>query len=342
MPSPDFEDLIQNLPDFWSRRANAQTEVFEFSPFGIPARVTANRSQILAAARLSAGRFSQAAETAGQPIQIRVVVGDLPPAPVPPDLPEHLVYAGVGDWITLSAGRWGHGFASLPGREAVIFLSPSLAAETRLISRYFIDHYLLNFILTEWAMLHASCVFEPKQQRLIMMIAPHNTGKSTTALHLLRAGYHFLADGMALLRREQAGFVGGGYPIGEVKLREDVLALFPEYVGETVRVREQRKTVVNLRSAHPERVVERLIRPASIQLCFAQRSGTTQTEIIPLTPDRARSLIGANTVYWDIPRRLKHNYTILQALLPEAALFHLSLGSDPDGIIAAIDGLGST
>ena len=328
------------MEDFWSRQANTQTEWFEFDPFGHKAIITANRPDVLDAARLSAGRFSRAGgQHGGQPMRIQLVVRREQTDPVPPDLPEQLVYAGVGRWVTLSAGAWGHGFANLDTQEALVFLSPALAADSRLVSRYFIDHYLLNFLLTEWAMLHASCVLDPARQRLVVMIAPHNSGKSTTALHLLRAGYHFLADGMALFRRKPRSdtFIVGGYPIGEVKLRDDVLALFPDYTGEAVRVREQRKTVINLRVVHSGYLIETVMIPADIHLCLVERSGREQTRLEPLPPAQVWPRLIANTVYWDEPARLATNNEALRAWLQVAGLHSLELGTDVAGIVAALD-----
>jgi hypothetical protein len=329
-------------PDFWSRQANAQTESFDFTPFGIPARITANRPEVLSAAHLSAGRFSLSPIPNPQlltPIQIQLVVTQTETPAPPAVLPEQLNYAGLDDWISLSAGQWGHAFAHLPTRTAVAFLSPALAAEIRLVSRYVIDHYLLNFILTEWAMLHASCVLDPAGRRLILMVAPHNTGKSTTALHLLRAGYIFLADGMALLRQQGSNFVVGGYPIGEVKLRDDVLALFPNYSGQAVKVREQRKTVVNLRAVHPAGLAETLFVPSAIQLCLVERSGTRQTEVAPLTAAVAWPVIAANSVYWAEPGQLAHHMATLHALLESANLCRLKIGLDSEGIVSALNSL---
>jgi len=336
--------------DFWSRQTNAQTEVFEFSPFGIPTAITTNQPEVLAAARLSAGRFSRASEERplrfspgapqrSEPISLKIIVEPGPNTPIPADLPEQLSYAGVDEWITLSAGAWGHAFANLRSREAVLILSSALAAEIRLVSRYFVDHYLLNFILSEWAMLHASCVLSADGQRLIVMIAPHNTGKSTTALHLLRAGYHFLADGMVLLRQTEDGFMIGGYPIGEVKLRDDVLAMFPEYSGQSVQVREHQKTVVDLRQTHPDRLAETLLNPASIHLCFVERADSSQTRVASLTPAQAQPLLVENTVFWDEPQHLESNSVTLQNFIRVAKLYRLRLGSDSTGIIATINKL---
>jgi len=325
--------------DFWSRQANAQAHSFDCAPFGIPTRITANQAEVLAAARLSAGRYSQANESGGQPIEIQIAVSQNTGTSLPDDLPVRLAYAGVGEWITVSAGDWGHGFANLRTRAACVFLSQSLAADVRLVSRYFIDHYLTNFIFAEWAMLHASCVFDAGRQRLIVLVATHNTGKSTTALRLTRAGYLFLADGMAVLRKDEGRLIVGGYPIGEVKLRDDVLAWFPEYTGEAVRVREQQKTIVNLRAAHPDRIVESLIAPSSIHVCFIERHTAPQTYVDAIDVAEAIQILSANTVFWDDASKLEHNTATLHYLLRTAGLHRLRLGSDPDGILAAIDDL---
>jgi len=322
--------------DFWSRQANAQTETFEFAPFGMPATITANEPALLAAAYLSAGRFSQAKPHLEKTISMQLVVRSGPIEKPPADLAERLVYTGVGEWISLSAGTWGQAFANLRTRAAVLNLSPGLAADTRLVSRYFIDHYLLNFILTEWAMLHASCVLDPAGQRLIVMIAPHNVGKSTTALRLLRAGFIFLADGMVLLHQAGTGFQVGGYPIGEVKLRDDVLNLFPEYTGQAVRVREQRKTVIDLRAAHPQQLVDSLIEPGRIQLCFVERAQSARTCVARLSPAEVIPAVAANTVYWDEPSNLAHNSAILQGLIQTAELYRLEIGAGAEGLISTL------
>jgi hypothetical protein len=327
--------------DFWGRQRNEQRYSQRFRPLGWSGQVTAHQPDVLAAAELSAGRFSQAAPTSAPDWLIKIVVGDQPAGPVPADLPAQLIYSGVDDWITVSAGKWGHGSARLATPEALVLLTPELAAETRLVSRYFIDHYLLNFILTTWAMLHASCVLSPDGRQLVVIIAPHNSGKSTTALHLLRAGFGFVADGMALLRHDDAGFEVGGYPVGEVKLRDDVLAMFPAYSGQTVTVREQQKTVVNLRRSHPDNLVERVVRPERLALCFLERGNSPETIIRPLPAAQAPQRLVGNTVYWDRPERLAHNQQTIAALLQSAAIYRVRLGSDPSGIAAAFQALNS-
>jgi hypothetical protein len=342
--------LFTPSEDFWSRQTNRQSHSLIQVPFGMPLGITANNLEALDAARLSAGRFSSWGEPGSARAQIRMVVRSQPTAPLPVDLPERLVYSGVKEWITVSAGEWGHGFANLATREAYLFLSPALAAEARLVSRYFIDHYILNFLLTEWAMLHASCV--GKEGRLLVLVAPHNVGKSTTALRLLNAGYNFLADGMALLKRRPSfererlnnidngrELVVGGYPIGEVKLRDDVLALFPKYAGEAVQVREQRKTVVDLRATHPGQVVKSILRPSVIHVCLVERTSDPASQLTPLSPAEAAPTLAANTVFWDEPERLAHNAALLDRLMQTACFHRLSIGTDTHSLVDTLEKL---
>lgn len=343
--------MLTPSEDFWSRQANRQSHSLLLVPFGVPLGVTANTAEALEAARLSANRFSTWGEPGAASARLHLVVRSQSTPPLPDDLPERFVYSGVGDWITVSAGEWGHGFANLSTREAYIFLSPALAADTRLVSRYFIDHYLLNFLLTEWAMLHASAV--AKAGRLVVMVAPHNVGKSTTALRLLHAGYDFLADGMVLLNRrpqplhhksngangEARGLVAGGYPVGEVKLRDDVLDLFPQYAGEAVRVREHRKTVVDLRPVHPGQVLKSILRPSAIHVCLAERASEPGSHLAPLTPEAAAPALAANTVFWDEPARLAHNTALLTQLLGTAHFHRLSIGTDTRSLVDTLERL---
>ena len=325
--------------DFWSRQRNAQTFSFDFAPFGVPTEITANDAATLTAAQISARRFSRTVDPAGGAMRLQIVVGEGEARPLPDDLPDRLQYSGIGDRISLSAGEWGYGFGNLITRQATLFLSASLAANALLVSRYVIDHYLLNFLLTEWAMLHASCVIDRSGRRLIMLIGPHNAGKSTAALRLTRAGYAFLADGMVLLKVRNNRLVVGGYPVGEVKLRDDMLALFPDYANKQEQAREHTKTIVDLRDAHPDRLAESLFVPPSVVLCFVERGAHKFSDVAPLTPEAALDAVAANTVYWNYPAQLAHNTDTLHYLLRHASLYRLTLGADPIELISTVDGL---
>ncbi len=327
--------------DFWSRQANAQTCSFRFAPLGVPAEITANHESGLAAARLAAPRYCSSEPAGEATLRLQIVVRPSGPGAPPDDWPRRLTYAGLGPWITLSAGEWGYGFGNLDQRTALMFLAPDLAAQAQLISRYFIDHYLLNFLFADWAMIHASGVVAPAGQALVLFVGAHNVGKSTAALRLMRAGYQFLADGMALVQSRAGRLNVSGYPIGEVKLRDDVLAQFPEYDGEPVSVREHRKRVINLRDSaeHSSQIVKAVIAPPTIHLLFTRRGSGSNTSLTACPPETGRDWLAAHTVFWDEPARLEHNAQVLSQLLASAHLHLLTLGSDPLGLISAMETL---
>ncbi|MBL8058407.1 MAG: hypothetical protein JNK29_17010 [Anaerolineales bacterium] len=322
--------------DFWSRRLNAPAHRQTFTALDMLVEAAANEAGLAAAARLSAARFGHDAGREVAPAaHLTQVTAAGPAEPAPADWPERLRYAGTGEWISLSIGEWGHGVGRLADRQAFAVLAPALAAQPRLVSRYLIDHYVLNFLFRDWAMLHASVLLDAAGRTLLALVGDHNTGKSTTALRLLRAGWRFLADGMLLFQPRGGGLACSGYPLGEVKLRDDVLAAFPEYAGE----REQRKTVVDLRAAHRERVVEAVVTPAALQLCFVQRGDGPRTALAPLAGEEARQAVAAYTVYWDEPQRLRANSRALEQLLETARCHTLRLGADPAGLLDTLETL---
>ncbi|MBI5052525.1 MAG: hypothetical protein HZB52_04580 [Chloroflexi bacterium] len=314
--------------DFWSRQHNAQRFSFCFESLDAQVKIISNDKSVLGAAELSARRYSQ---TSVRPrhIEIDIVVTQTNTAPVPADL--NISYSGVEEWITFSVGGWGYGFGNLKTKIAHAFLSPALAKDVRWVSRFVIDHYVLNFLLTEWAMVHSSCVVNTKGT-LIAMVAPHNVGKSTTAFKLLRSGNKFLADGMILLKEADGGLAVGGYPVGEVKLRDDVIGLFPEYRG----ARESGKTVIDLRTVHADHLVTDVFTPKSICLCLVERGA--RTNLTRIKNQEAAPTLAANTVFWDHESNLKNNSRILNRLLQVARCYRLVLGDD-DQIFSVMETL---
>lgn len=314
--------------DFWSRQHNAQRFSFCFESLDAQVKITSNDKSALEAAELSARRYSQ---TSVRPrhIEINMVVTQTNIAPVPADL--NIAYSGVDEWITFSVGEWGYGFGNLKTKVAHAFLSPTLAKDVRWVSRFVIDHYVLNFLLTEWAMIHSSCVVNAKGT-LIAMVAPHNVGKSTTAFKLLRSGNKFLADGMILLKEDDKRLAVGGYPVGEVKLRDDVIGLFSEYHG----ARETGKTVIDLRAAHADHLVTDVFTPKSICLCLVERG--SRTNLTRIKNQEAAPTLAANTVFWDHESNLKNNSRILDRLLQTARCYRLTLADD-DKIFSVMETL---
>jgi len=115
--------------------------------------------------------------------------------------------------------------------------------------------------------------------------------------------------------------------------------MFPAYTGQAVQVREQKKTVVDLRAEHVEGLAELLIQPKSVYLCFLHRANALQTQITPISLAEALSQLTDNTIFWDRPDQLAYNSRVLMRLLGTANCYQLTLGTDIASIIATIDEL---
>jgi hypothetical protein len=70
-----------------------------------------------------------------------------------------------------------------------------------------------------------------------------------------------------------------------------------------------------------------------------ERSGTEETLAAPLSPVEVAPLLAGNTIYWDEEARQAHNSAILHALLSQASLYRLKLGTDRDNLVAALNRL---
>jgi hypothetical protein len=219
-------------------------------------------------------------------------------------------------------------------------VSPSLARSPRFLSRYVCDTFVLNMMMrTGLGLLHASCLW--REGRALLLSAPHNTGKSTTALRLALHGYRLLSDGMTYVRVHERGLELLGYPVGEAKLRLDMIDAFPELGGhgEPTLVREDTKMVFDLRRALPQRVVERSVWPEEIVLCQLRRTEGRATHLAPLARDEALRALWPESSFVDDEEVMRTNLRAIRALLARARCYRMALGSDEAGILQAVDGL---
>ena len=276
-----------DLVDFW-RRLEAEL-VYEttIEAFGVPVQVVSNYEALLEGVSYSAQRYSQAnPPPEASPIRLTYVLDtQLPEKPVPIDWPARLNYFGIGSWLTINAAPWVHAYADLERFTGVALYSPSIAAKPYLYSRFIGDCFVLNMMMrTGWGQLHASCVV--RDQTAILLHAPHNHGKSTTAFRLALNGYRLLSDGMTYVRPGDRGVELLGYPVGEVKLRLDVLESFPmiKDEGSWTVVREDAKMVVDLRKSLPDCVIEDAIRPGKVVVCLLERVTDKASSVVEVDP----------------------------------------------------------
>jgi hypothetical protein len=222
----------------------------------------------------------------------------------------------------------------------VAVLSPRLAGRPDLVGFCLLNTMLTNFFIgSGYGMLHASCL--ARDRRALLLMAPHNSGKSTTALRLTLAGFRLVSDSMVFLSPDSEPLQLLGFPVGKIKLRRDMLPAFPQLHAwlSSEPVGSEIKYGVDLRRVDPSLVLEAAVTPSTIDLCLLTRSGSAQTVVAPATSDDAGEAVVMNSLYFDTEGVWRRNLALIGRLLGRARCHHLAIGSDPDGILASVGSL---
>jgi hypothetical protein len=352
-----FAGHKDRFEDFWGRRQNKPKFVREVALWGWPLHLSSNDEHVLSAIDFCLPQYTVAPVTARKPFTIQMVVETRPdgarladPGPAPEELLDYTHYTGDAAWLSIQLGRWGHCHVDLDLGRAIAVLTPRLASRPDLLSRCLLNTVITNFFIgSGFAMLHASCLYH--DGRALLLMAVHNSGKSTTALRLALAGYPLVSDSMIFLPpRGAAACHGGaagallGFPVGTIKLRPDTLPWFPEATPfvTTEKVRGETKYRVDLGKLNPALVYEKMACPKSIDLCLLRRGVSDGTSIQPAQKDEVERAIMENSLFYDTATIWQRNLGLISKLLTRARWHHLVVGRDPAQILTAVDGLWST
>lgn len=336
--------------DFWNwQLTNSIPLEYEFDAFGFPVQVQTNDTRVLDAARLSAARYAKCIPVPdAPPVRARIIMAphsDAAP-PLPSDFASQLRTFAVGDYLFQALTPWVQWFTDLDRRAMFAFIDNTLAESPRLVSRYLLDRAFNNIALRSGlGQLHATSLLRGK--RAFVLIAPHGTGKSTTAFHLLNAGYKLMGDGILFIRPrsdrelEYRDLELIAYPVGEAKLTREMQAIFPQWrgEGEEVTVHKVNKHIVNLRTLAPDYMVESSVFPREIVVCLTVRDGNGSTRFEPLEAATTLELVLPDSVYVDQPESMLASLESVRRLLERAKCYRLTLGSDPAEIVRVIENL---
>lgn len=340
------EDLYQlfaaRLEDFWGRREADPKYARALVVNGCRIEFRANDETLLASAEFAAPQFSSAPILRPEKtFQIYLISQTAFEAPerIPDDLFAHIQYTAHRDWFSLQLGGWGHCFADLGRGFAMAVLAPTLAGEPALVARYLLNTLLTNYLFRNgFAMIHATGLVSG--EKLILLLAPHNTGKSTTALQLTLAGnYQLLCDSQVYLARTEQGLQFSGFPVGMSKLRPDMLDKFPELNPflSAEQVRGERKYTVDLRKLDPGLVCETAVYPNKVAICMLQRTRKRASQLLSAKYAETMDTLMVNSLHFDEPEIWAANIQTIQSLLETAGLYHLSIGADPDAMLRTVN-----
>ncbi len=350
-----YEDMIDNLSwreqfamnagaleDFWGRRAYQLRHIREFRVFGRKAMLASNEAVVLEALNYSLPLFSTAPDSDYPPFAIEVVVR---PLPLGVDesverVTDHVLYTGQGQWVAIHLGPWGQVHIDLESARATAIIAPELAARPDLFSLTALNTVLLNFCLSKgFGMLHASCLW--RDDRALLLMAPHNSGKSTTALRLVLAGFSLVSDSMIHIVPESEPAIDpllAGFPVRRIKLRADMIDSFPEFRSfvRSEPVREEIKYVVDLERVDPAYVQTGAVRPSAVTLCLLSRGAGNETSWQPASTREVAGAVMANSLFYDTAEVWLENLAAIDRLLARARCYYLAIGRDPERLVAAV------
>lgn len=328
------------LEDFWGRRNNRPIHSVAFTIFGHPVEMASNEQVVLEAAEFARPLYSKDQDIDTPPFQIDLIVRPAPisPGSIPDDFASQIQYSGYGDWLAIHLNSWGHCQVDLSTKRALAVLTPELAGQPSLVCRYLLNTILTNFLIASgYGFLHTTALL--KGQQILLLLATHNSGKSTIALRLALAGYRLLSDSMIFIGGTPDKFKLYGFPVGRIKLRSDMVGSFPQlkpYLRAEI-VRDEVKFVVDLRRYNPDIIHQSHMTPTDIHLCLLNRIDENASAIRPATSAEVMESVMANSLFYDKGAIWEQNLNQIMPLVNNAHRYHLAAGKDPEALIAMID-----
>ena len=328
------------LEDFWGRRENGPRFERAFTLFGRPGQVTSNDEGLLAAVGYSLPLFSSAPTIDRPPFAIHLAARPMPldPGPPPANLFATTRYSGYGEWLSIQTGGWGHCQVDLAAGRAIAVLAPELAGRPALVSQGLLNTIFTNLVIgSGFGMLH--CTGLLRGNRALLLMAPHNSGKSTTALRLVLAGYRLLSDSQIYVSPDSEALQLLGFPVGKVKLRRDMVAEFPQLrpLLTAEPVRDETKYGVDLRRLDPDLVCTTAVTPEAIDLCLLRRHDEAETTLAPVAPATLWEAVMANSLFYDTAETWQRNLAQIERLVARARAHHLAVGTDLAGIVTTVN-----
>jgi hypothetical protein len=330
------------MEDFWSRHTNVPKYHRTIHVFGNPVVFDSNQEGVLDAANLAEQMYStwEPRDNAIWRVHLTVHDPDHRPGPPPERLIDLVHYAGAEDWLSIDLRDWGNCFIDMKRGEAYAVLSSALAENPQLVCQVLLNTILNNFATRHgFSMLHASALV--KDGQILILQAPHGTGKSTTALRLLLSGYQLISDSQIYLAERNGELWLGGFPIGRIKLRTDMLPFFPTLAAKAQAepVRNETKHRVDLTQVDPALARPAMIRVSQVEFCMLERWGKDESKIEPLSEEEFWTEIMVNSLHFDTPEVWDDNLGRVERLLRRANLHRLRIGTSEAEIIKTVNQL---
>jgi hypothetical protein len=133
----------------------------------------------------------------------------------------------------------------------------------------------------------------------------------------------------------------GGFPIGRIKLRSDMLPLFPALAAgaQPEPVRDETKHRVDLARVDPALTRPDMLRVEQVKFCLLERWDRPESRIEPLAEEELWPEIMVNSLHYDSPEVWRQNLRPVALLLRKASLHRLHIGTSEADILKTVNTL---
>jgi hypothetical protein len=329
-----------DLEDFWARRNSQPRFERKLSLFGHDLWVSSNQEDVLQAVDLASPSYS-IAEAQGRSFRMTIVVDTRLDAGSDPSgrLPDDIHYVGAETWLSMGIGSWGRAHIDLAAGDAILILDPRLAADPVVLARWVLHTVWTNFLISSgYGVLHATALY--RDGTLLCFVAPHNSGKSTTALRLaFHRNYRLMSDSLLFVDGSPEALRFNAFPVGRVGLRDDSLEELPELtrLARPEVIRSETKYDIDLSQLAPELVQSTAVYPDRIFLYLLERHESPETLLMAASPSHVQEILVANSMFYDSDEAWAPNLAHLDALVRESTSTRLVIGTEVAGLLDVID-----
>jgi hypothetical protein len=256
-------------------------------PLGFPLEIDSNDRRVLEAARTSFGDFQARVEAEPMRVRVGVQAGN---SGVPP----RTTFRGRDHLLSIVCDASNFAMCDLRIGTGFGWITEDVANQPAWFRSRFLECMVYSILVqTRLAPIHAACVSRDGQG--LLLCAPPGTGKSTLAYGCALAGWTFVTDDAAYLRRDCPGGTILGKPYS-LRLKPSAIRLFQQLQGHDFTPDAAGEPHIELRT--PDLPGFAIAETCLLRrVVFLERSPAAATRAVPVSSGEALSRLMA-----DLPR----------------------------------------
>ncbi len=177
--------------------------------------------------------------------------------------------------------------------------------------------------------LHSNCL--EKNGIGILLVGSSGSGKSTTAISLIRQGWNYISDDVTLLRRNSHSLIEAIALPGRFSIDPHLASNYPELnnlIQNASLDGNKNKKFIDIKSLYPDRFLPRCI-PEKIIMIFPRVVSKSKSQLIPIDKTQVLTHLIENSpgIMVDKEKAIKQ-IEVLKHLMNQATLCQMLSGQD--------------